>query len=247
MDPVETKGLTKRFGELTAVDRLDLKIERGEVYGLLGPNGAGKTTVIKILVGLLKPTSGSASVLGRVAGDKGLADRLGYMPQELALYNDLTVDENLDLYGRLYGMGNDELDERKGVVLGFVALKGRRRSVVHTLSGGMRHRASLAIALLHEPDLLFLDEPTVGVDPELRASFWENFGKLKDSGKTVVISTHYMDEARHCDRIGLMHKGRLIMEGPPEEILKETGTDNLEDAFLVLVSGKTADAKEVVA
>ena len=247
MDSIETKGLTKRFGELTAVDNLDLNIRKGEVYGLLGPNGAGKTTVIKVLVGLLKPTEGSATVLGRVAGDKGLARQLGYMPQELALYNDLTVDENLDLYGKLYSMGNEELEERKTFVLRFVALEGRRRDLVHTLSGGMRHRTSLAIALLHEPDLLFLDEPTVGVDPELRASFWENFGKLKDSGKTVVISTHYMDEARHCDRIGLMHKGVLVKEGPPEDIMKETGTDNLEDAFLMLISDKPADTEEVEA
>jgi ABC-2 type transport system ATP-binding protein len=245
MDSIETKGLTKRFGDLTAVDDLDLNIVKGEVYGLLGPNGAGKTTVIKILVGLLKPTEGSASVLGKTAGDKGLAERLGYMPQELALYNDLTVDENLDLYGKLYGMGNEELESRKRFVLGFVALEERRYDVVHTLSGGMRHRTSLAIALLHEPDLLFLDEPTVGVDPELRASFWENFGKLKESGKTVVISTHYMDEARHCDRIGLMHKGVLIMEGPPEDIMRDTGTDNLEDAFLMLVSPKAVEPKEV--
>lgn len=245
MESIETKGLTKRFGELTAVDDLDLHITKGEVYGLLGPNGAGKTTVIKILVGLLRPTEGSASVLGKAAGDKDLAVRLGYMPQELALYNDLTVDENLDLYGKLYGMGDDVLDARKTFVLDFVALRDRRRDVVHTLSGGMRHRASLAIAILHEPDLLFLDEPTVGVDPELRASFWENFGKLKDSGKTVVISTHYMDEARHCDRIGLMHKGLLVIEGPPEDIMRRTGTDNLEDAFLKLVSRRADDAEEV--
>jgi ABC-2 type transport system ATP-binding protein len=245
MDSIETRGLTKRFGDLTAVDSLDLNIVKGEVYGLLGPNGAGKTTVIKILVGLLKPTEGSASVLGKVAGDKELSERLGYMPQELALYNDLTVDENLDLYGKLYGMADDELEARKRFVLDFVALEGRRRDVVHTLSGGMRHRTSLAIALLHEPDLLFLDEPTVGVDPELRASFWDNFGKLKKSGKTVVISTHYMDEARHCDRIGLMHKGVLVMEGPPEDIMGQTGTDNLEDAFLKLVSPAAADPKEV--
>jgi ABC-2 type transport system ATP-binding protein len=229
-------GLTKRFGDLVAVDSLDLTIEEGEVYGLLGPNGAGKTTVIRVLVGLAKPTEGSLKVMGRPAGDRELAQRIGYMPQELALYEALTVEENLDLYGRLFGLANKELEKRKVEVLDFVALRERREDLVHTLSGGMRHRVSLALSLLHEPDILFLDEPTVGVDPELRASFWENFGRLKESGKTVVITTHYMDEAKHCDRIGLMHRGRLVAEGPPGEVVERAGASDLEGAFLKLAS-----------
>jgi ABC-2 type transport system ATP-binding protein len=236
MPAIEIIGLTKRFGDLVAVDSLDLTIEQGEVYGLLGPNGAGKTTVIRVLVGLAKPTEGSLKVMGRPAGDRGLASRIGYMPQELALYEALTVDENLDLYGGLFGMRDEELEVRKMEVLRFVALEERRQDLVNTLSGGMRHRVSLAISLLHEPDILFLDEPTVGVDPELRASFWDNFGKLKASGKTVVITTHYMDEAKHCDRIGLMHRGRLVAEGRPTDVIARAGATDLEDAFLKLAS-----------
>jgi ABC-2 type transport system ATP-binding protein len=236
MAAIEITGLTKRFGDLVAVDDLDLTIEEGEVYGLLGPNGAGKTTVIRVLVGLARPTDGTLKVMGRPAGDRGLAERIGYMPQELALYEAMTVEENLDLFGMLFGMRNRELEARKVEVLRFVALEERRFDLVHNLSGGMRHRVSLAISLLHEPDVLFLDEPTVGVDPELRASFWDNFGKLKASGKTVVITTHYMDEAKHCDRIGLMHRGRLIAEGPPAQVVEEAGAEDLEDAFLKLAS-----------
>ncbi len=242
MAAIEARGLTKRFDDLVAVESLDLDIEQGEVYGLLGPNGAGKTTVIRILVGLARASSGSASVLGRPCGDGELAPRIGYMPQELSLYEALTVEENLDLFGRLYGLRNKELEARKVEVLRFVALEERRGDLVYTLSGGMRHRVSLAMALLHEPDVLFLDEPTVGVDPELRASFWENFGKLKASGKTVVITTHYMDEAKHCDRVGLMHRGRLVAEGRPDDVVAGAGAHDLEEAFLKLATG---DRKEV--
>jgi ABC-2 type transport system ATP-binding protein len=241
MPAIEIVNLTKRFGDLVAVDRLDLTIEEGEVYGLLGPNGAGKTTVIRVLVGLAKPTEGQLEVMGRPVGDRDLANRIGYMPQELALYEALTVEENLDLFGGLFGMRNKALEDRKVEVLRFVALEERREDLVHTLSGGMRHRVSLAISLLHEPDILFLDEPTVGVDPELRASFWDNFGKLKESGKTVVITTHYMDEAKHCDRIGLMHRGRLIAEGRPSEVVTRAGAEDLEDAFLKLASSKVRE------
>jgi ABC-2 type transport system ATP-binding protein len=236
MAAVIVRGLVKVFDGLRAVDDLDLTIEKGEVYGLLGPNGAGKTTVIRILVGLIKQTSGDARVLDRPAGEKELANRTGYMPQELALYDMLTVDENLDLFADLYEMERSRIEPRKLEVLRFVALEDRRDSIVYQLSGGMRHRASLAVALLHEPELLFLDEPTVGVDPELRAGFWENFGRLKASGTTVIITTHYMDEARHCDRVGLMHRGRLVAEGPPDEVVARAGARDLEEAFLKLAT-----------
>jgi ABC-2 type transport system ATP-binding protein len=233
---VEVQGLVKEFDGIRAVDGLDLGIRKGEVYGLLGPNGAGKTTVIRILIGLSRATSGKARVLDSPAGDKALAARVGYMPQELSLYEMLTVDENLDLFAELYEMSKDRIAQRKAQVLEFVALGERRGSLVYTLSGGMRHRVSLAVALLHEPELLLLDEPTVGVDPELRAGFWDNFGTLKNAGKTVVITTHYMDEARHCDRIGLMHRGRLVAEGPPEDVVRRAGARDLEEAFLKLAS-----------
>jgi len=246
MAAITVRGLVKEFDGLRAVDNLDLTIENGEVYGLLGPNGAGKTTVIRILVGLIRPTSGDARVLDRPAGEKELAKRTGYMPQEIALYDTLTVEENLDLFANLYEMERGRIEQRKLEVLRFVALEDRRNSIVYQLSGGMRHRASLAVALLHEPELLFLDEPTVGVDPELRAGFWENFGRLKTSGKTVIITTHYMDEARHCDRVGLMHRGRLVAEGPPDEVVARAGARDLEEAFLKLAStgaGKLPAAK----
>ena len=246
MAAITVRGLVKEFDGLRAVDNLDLTIENGEVYGLLGPNGAGKTTVIRILVGLIRPTSGDARVLDRPAGEKELAKRTGYMPQEIALYDTLTVEENLDLFANLYEMERGRIEQRKLEVLRFVALEDRRDSIVYQLSGGMRHRASLAVALLHEPELLFLDEPTVGVDPELRAGFWENFGRLKTSGKTVIITTHYMDEARHCDRVGLMHRGRLVAEGPPEDVVARAGARDLEEAFLKLAStgaGKLPAAK----
>ena len=236
MAAITVRGLVKEFDGLRAVDNLDLTIENGEVYGLLGPNGAGKTTVIRILVGLIRPTSGDARVLDRPAGEKELAKRTGYMPQEIALYDTLTVEENLDLFANLYEMERGRIEQRKLEVLRFVALEDRRDSIVYQLSGGMRHRASLAVALLHEPELLFLDEPTVGVDPELRAGFWENFGRLKTSGKTVIITTHYMDEARHCDRVGLMHRGRLVAEGPPEDVVARAGARDLEEAFLKLAT-----------
>ncbi len=246
MPVVKTERLTKRFGDITAVEELDLAIETGEVYGLLGPNGAGKTTAIKILVGLWHPTSGQATVLGGPPGDPGIARRIGYMPQELALYDTLTVRENLELFGNLYEMEAPVLGERIGEVLRFVNLEERRDSLIHTLSGGMRHRVSLAVALLHEPELLFLDEPTVGVDPELRAGFWENFGRLKDTGKTVIITTHYMDEAKHCDRIGLLQRGRMIAEGPPRDVVERAGAQDLEDAFLRLASRRQTSADEGV-
>jgi ABC-2 type transport system ATP-binding protein len=242
MPAIEITGLTKRFGDLTAVDALDLTIQQGEVYGLLGPNGAGKTTVIRVLVGLAAPTEGQMKVMGRPVGDRELAQHIGYMPQELALYEALTVEENLDLYGRLFGLSDRDLETRQVEVLDFVALAERRSDLVHTLSGGMRHRVSLALSLLHEPDILFLDEPTVGVDPELRASFWSNFGRLKASGKTVVITTHYMDEAKHCDRIGLMHRGRLVAEGEPAEVVQRAGARDLEEAFLKLASRERGGA-----
>ncbi|MFH1149239.1 MAG: ABC transporter ATP-binding protein [Actinomycetota bacterium] len=231
---VETGGLTKRFGRFTAVDNLDLEIAGGEIYGLLGPNGAGKTTTIKMLCGLLKITDGRALVAGLSAGDRRAAADIGYMPQEVALYEGLTVHQNIRFFGRVFGLSGRQTDEREKELLDFVNLADWRDVLVARLSGGMKHRVSLACALVHSPPLLLLDEPTVGVDPELRVSFWDYFTRIKDQGRTIVITTHYMDEARRCDRIGFMRDGRLIAEGTVPEIQSLAGTDDLEDAFLVL-------------
>jgi len=232
MAAIETSKLVKRFGKFTAVDNLDLTIEAGQTYGLLGPNGSGKTTAIRMITGLLEPTSGNIKVLGKVMPSKEILSSIGYMPQDVAIYVDNTVHENLELFASLYGMPPTAFKAREKEMLDFVDLSNWKNALASTLSGGMRHRLSLACALLHEPKLLILDEPTVGVDPELRASFWEYFEKLGKKGITVVITTHYMDEASHCQKVGLLRQGKLIAEGNPDELMKKYGKRSLEDVFL---------------
>ncbi len=229
---VETRGLVKRFGKFTAVDRLDLRVRKGEIYGLLGPNGAGKTTTIKMLCGLLNTSGGEAYINARRVPDRRVAAEIGYMPQETALYLGLTVHQNMAFFGEIFGLPKREILERETALLEFINLPEWRDELVGNLSGGMKHRVSLACALIHRPPLLLLDEPTVGVDPELRVSFWDYFNDIKNEGRTIVITTHYMDEAGRCDRIGFMHNGRLIAEGKPGELLEMTGAHNLEDAFM---------------
>lgn len=229
---IKTSDLSKNFGDFEAVNNLNLQVQKGEIYGLLGPNGAGKTTTIKILGGLLAPTSGDVYVLGDKIPDKNAASNIGYMPQETALYVGLTVHQNMEFYAKLFGIKKSDIKEKEKDLLDFVDLYDWRNELVQNLSGGMKHRASLACTLIHNPPLLFLDEPTVGVDPELRISFWNYFNKLKNEGTTILITTHYMDEARRCDRVGFMNRGKLIAESTPRELLIKTGTDSLEDAFL---------------
>lgn len=228
-----TNHLTKKFGDFTAVDTLDLKVRKGEIYGLLGPNGAGKTTIIKMLASINNPTSGNAKVLGEQIPDGKIASKIGYMPQETGVYLGLTVDQNMKFYGRVFNLEKDKMEKREDELLKFVDLQDWKHEMVENLSGGMKHRVSLACTLIHQPELLFLDEPTVGVDPELRVSFWNYFNQLRENGVTILLTTHYMDEARHCDRIGFMQRGHLIAEDTPTELLKESGKDSLEDAFLV--------------
>ena len=229
---IYTSSLTKEFGDFKALNGLNLKVKRGEIYGLLGPNGAGKTTIIKVLCGLLKSSSGEAKVLGENVNHKNIASNIGYMPQETALYVGLTVHQNMKFYGKLFGMKDELIEQRESKLLNFVDLNKWKNELVQNLSGGMKHRVSLACTLMHEPELLFLDEPTVGVDPELRISFWDYFNNLKKYGTTILITTHYMDEAKRCDRIGFMNHGELIAEGKPQEILEKSKTESLEDAFL---------------
>jgi ABC-2 type transport system ATP-binding protein len=236
---VVTEGLRKSFGNLVAVSGLSLKIPRGVVYGMIGPNGSGKTTAIKIMNGLLRASSGRAWLLGEEVPVSGAIHRIGYMPQEIAIYTDLTIHENLELFAGMYSMPGNAFEEAEANLLEITDLTERKDSLVADLSGGMKHRVSLACALVHDPELVFLDEPTVGVDPELRKGFWDHFAGLKEEGKTIVLTTHYMDEAVRCDIVGMMRLGEMIAEGSPGTLMTEAGTDSLEDAFL-------ANAREVV-
>ncbi len=237
---IQTIQLVKKFGTVTAVDRLDLTVSKGEIYGLLGPNGAGKTTLIRILSSLLVPTSGEAYVLGKKIPDKAIASHIGYMPQETALDLGLKVNELLEFYGEIFGLPRTTITQKKKELLKFVDLEAWGNTLIANLSSGMKHRISLACALLHDPCLLFLDEPTVGVDPELRFTFWDHFRALKEKGVTILITTHYMDEARRCDKIGFIRRGRIIAEGSPHELLGKTRTDSLEDAFVEFSRQKVA-------
>lgn len=237
---ISVRGLAKTFGEVRALASVTLEVPSGQVLGLLGPNGAGKTTLIRILLGLTRATAGNATVLGRPAGTVDVRARVGYMPQELATYIDLSVEENVELFGRLYGVTGPRLRARTREVLDLVRLTERRRSLVAELSGGMRRRVSFAAALVADPDLLLLDEPTVGVDPELRSEFWEFFHRLTTSGKTVVLTTHYLEEANRADRVVFLHRGSVLATGAPSEVKARTGTQNLEDAFLRLVRERGA-------
>jgi ABC-2 type transport system ATP-binding protein len=232
---ISVRQLGKKFGEVTALDNVTLEIPAGLVVGLIGPNGAGKTTLIRILLGLTPPTTGDATILGRSVHSRTGRSQVGYMPQDLAVYTDLTVAENLDLFGRLNGLRGEGLRARSRVVLDLVRLTDRRRSLVSTLSGGMRRRVSFAAALLADPDLLLLDEPTVGVDPELRSEFWEYFHRLTENGKTIVLTTHYLEEASHADLVVFLHGGAVLATGAPGDVKARTGTSTLEEAFLRLV------------
>lgn len=236
---VEAKGLVKDFGSIRALAGLDLSIRKGETYGLLGPNGSGKTTFIRTLVGLVKPTSGELTVLGyRLPAEADKVRPLaGYMPQLQALYNDLTVWENIQFYARIFGLNNtQERNARVTELLELVELLPRKDSSVNNISGGMRQRLSLACAMVHDPRLLLLDEPTVGVDPQLRQTFWGYFRSLNARGVTIVVSSHVMDEADRCDRLGMIHYGRLLAVGSPPEIRQLGGDENLENAFLNLAA-----------
>jgi ABC-2 type transport system ATP-binding protein len=239
---VSAKGVRKRFGALEALAGLDLSIRSGEIYGLLGPNGSGKTTFIRCVAGLVRPDAGEITVLGRAPRDAVTAGRLGYMTQSAALYGDLSTEENLEFFARLEGVS--DADARIESVLRTVDLLDRRRSIVSTLSGGMRTRLSLAAALLHEPDLLLLDEPTVGIDPVLRQEFWTHFRGLATRGVTILVSSHVMDEASRCDRLGLIRAGRVLAEGTAQDLMRRAGAADLEAAFLRLASeGAPAGAR----
>ena len=217
---IEARSLTKRFGTFVAVDALNLAVHSGEVFGLLGSNGAGKSTAIRMLCGLLTPSGGDARVLGiDVASDpEGVKRRIGYMTQRFSLYDDLTVRENLVFFGGIYGLSGAEAEERRRWAIEMADLTGKEDLLTGSLPGGWKQRLALASAVLHRPRMVFLDEPTGGVDPISRRLFWERIDAMAGEGVTVLVTTHYLDEAEHCNRIGLMHDGRLVALGSVSEL-----------------------------
>jgi len=219
-DAVHTEKLTRKFGEYVAVDELDLTVRTGEIYGFLGPNGAGKTTTIRMLCGILAPTAGDGRVLGYdvVTGAEDIKKRIGYMSQKFSLYEDLTVAENVDFYASIYGLKGPVKRERTEDIFRTAGLTGRTNQLAGTLSGGQKQRLALGCALVHRPELLFLDEPTAGVDPLSRRDFWGLLYELAAGGTTIMVTTHYMDEAEHCNRLGFIYDGRLIAEGKPDAL-----------------------------
>jgi ABC-2 type transport system ATP-binding protein len=241
---VEARGLERSFGAVQALAGLDLTVTEGELLGLVGPNGAGKTTFIRTVAGLLAPSGGSVRVFGAPPG-RGVAARVGYMTQSPALYDDLTVAENLVFFGRIYGLESVRARSRADELLELVELSSKRKTPVRDLSGGMRQLTNLACAMVHDPGLLLLDEPTVGIDPVLRRTLWAHFESLKAAGRTILLTTHVMDEADRCGRVALIAEGRTIAEGAPAELRETTGTASLEEAYLSFSGGDRAGEDDV--
>jgi ABC-2 type transport system ATP-binding protein len=215
MAAIEVRELTRRFGTFTAVDRVTFDVQPGEIFGFLGANGAGKSTTIRMLCGLLKPTSGTATVGGIDVSrnPEGVKRRIGYMSQRFSLYEPLTVDQNIRFFGGVYGLSRDELEDRRAFALDMAGLRGRENTLTRELAGGWRQRLALGCAILHRPPIVFLDEPTGGVDPLSRRQFWDLIGELSREGVTVLVTTHHLDEAEHCHRIAIIHAGRLAALG----------------------------------
>ena len=241
---IKTDKVSFNYKNIRAVNRLSLEVPQGISFGLLGPNGSGKTTLIRLLVGLLVPRSGEIRVLGRPPSRR-MSRHIGYMPQLASLYSELSIQQNVDFFARIYGV-RDKARRRKLVeeAVRLVELWPRRGDSVSKLSGGMKQRVSLACAVVHRPRLLFLDEPTVGVDPELRVTFWDYFNGLTRRGVTIIVSSHTMDDAAHCNRLAFMRRGRVIAEGTPDELREATARADatLEDAFLYFVQRGEGEA-----
>jgi ABC-2 type transport system ATP-binding protein len=245
---VVAEGLTKQFGQFTAVDHITFRVPRGDIFGFLGPNGAGKTTTIRMLLGLLRPSTGHGNVLGFDIDQEAarIQAHIGYMTQRFSLYRDLTVAENLAFYGRVYGVTGGRLSQRMAYALTMTGLEGRENDLARTLAGGFRQRLALACAILHEPEALFLDEPTAGVDPISRRSFWDYLYNLAEQGRTVFVTTHYMDEAENCRHLVLIDGGRIVLEGTPAEVKDSLAEQVLEidcaQADVALATLRTAQS-----
>ena len=233
---IHTHELRKVFGDLVAVESLSLDIARGEVFGLLGPNGSGKTTTIRMLCGLIAPTSGEITVAGidAVRDPEGVRHRIGYMSQKFGLYDDMTVRENFRFYAGLYGLRRREREARQAELFDRLGLTPRLNQMTGTLSGGWKQKLALACATAHRPDLVFLDEPTAGVDPAARRQFWRIIRELSAGGMTILVTTHYMDEATRCDRLAFLSRGHLIGLGTPDEITAQFNQPTVEDVFIAL-------------
>ena len=241
---VSIDRLERRFGDFVAVDRISLDVRRGEIFGFLGPNGAGKSTTIRMLTGLLAPTSGSGTVAGFdvVTQAETIKANIGYMSQKFSLYDDLTVEENIDFYSGIYRLPAAKKPERKAWVLGMAGLEEHRHTRTGFLSGGWKQRLALGCAILHEPAIVFLDEPTSGVDPLSRRAFWDLIYSLSEKGVTVFVTTHYMEEAEYCDRLGLIYRGGLIALGTPAELR----TDHMAEEVLEVDCDRPQEAMAVL-
>ena len=234
---IAVNNVTFKYGGLKVIDDMSMEIQSGTTYGLLGPNGAGKTTLIRLMAGLLEPASGSIKCLGKTASS-ALAKQIGYMPQLPALYPELSVEQNIDFFARIYGIRKSkERRQRVAETIKIVDLLEKRKTPVLKLSGGMKQRVSLACAIVHHPPLIFLDEPTVGLDPELRVHFWGYFEDLTKAGATLIISSHTFDDAAHCQKLAFLRLGKVVGQGTPAELKAATGNSNatLEDAFLYFI------------
>jgi len=233
---IQAKDLTRTFGSFTAVDHITFDVRAGEVFGFLGANGAGKTTAIRMLTGLLAPSGGEATVAGHDVRREGEAIKrdIGYMSQRFSLYDDLTVRENVQLYGGIYDLSNAEIRERMQQMLARLGLERIEREPVHAIPLGWKQKLALSVALLHRPRIVFLDEPTSGVDPITRRQFWELIYETAHAGTTVLVTTHYMDEAEYCDRISIMVAGRIDAMGTPAELKRNAGVDSIDELFVRL-------------
>jgi ABC-2 type transport system ATP-binding protein len=229
---VKIIGVSKSFGKQQVLKDVNLNIPKGEIFGFLGPSGAGKTTLVKQLAGLDTPTTGENFVFNQKMPSLALMERIGYMAQSDALYGELSAKENLQFFSSLYGLKGKQQEKRIKEVMEIVNLHDDLNKLVFNYSGGMKRRLSLAAALLHEPELLILDEPTVGIDPLLRKSIWDSFNELNKKGVTIIVTTHVMDEAEKCHRLGMIRNGELIAVGTPQQLKSNTNTNTLEDAFL---------------
>ncbi|ADU93359.1 ABC transporter ATP-binding protein [Geobacillus sp. Y412MC52] len=229
---IQVERVSKRFGKKVVIDDVSLDVRAGEIFGLLGPSGAGKTMLVRMIAGIDQASEGTIRVLGVNMPNLGVMKRIGFMAQSDALYGELTALENMQFFASIYGLRGKKQKERIDDMLALVNLTNDRKKPVHQYSGGMKRRLSLAIALLHEPDVLILDEPTVGIDPVLRQSIWAELERIRQRGTTIVVTTHVMDEAEKCGRLGMIREGRLIAVGRPDELKQEAGAETIEQAFL---------------